>query len=106
DPDTPATAVRWGSRPEQHTVRATLGTLVDQHLESPTTIVIGAVAALDLAWFESRPLFGRRVVVTRAREQASGLVRALQQLGADVIEAPAIVVSDPADGGTALAAAV
>lgn len=106
DPDTPAAAVRWGSRPEQHTVRATLATLVDQPLESPTTIVIGAVAALDLAWFESRPLFGRRVVVTRAREQASGLVRQLQQLGAQVVEAPAIVVTDPDDGGAALADAV
>ncbi len=106
DPDTPAAAVRWGSRPEQHTVRATLATLADQHLEPPTTIVIGAVAALDLAWFETRPLFGRRVVVTRAREQASGLVRRLQQLGAEVIEAPAIVVTDPADGGAALADAV
>ena len=106
DPDTPAAAVRWGSRPQQHTVRATLGTLADQHLESPTTIVIGAVAALDLAWFESRPLFGRRVVVTRAREQASGFVRSLRQLGADVVEAPAIVVADPVDGGAALADAV
>ncbi len=106
DPDTPAAAVRWGSRPEQHTVRATLATLVEHPLESPTTIVIGAVAAIDLAWFESRPLFGTRVVVTRAREQASGLVRPLQQLGAQVIEAPAIVVADPADGGSALADAV
>ena len=56
---------------------------------------IGAVAAIDLAWFESRPLFGTRIVVTRAREQASGLVRSLQQLGAQVIEAPAIVAIRP-----------
>jgi uroporphyrinogen III methyltransferase/synthase len=106
DPDTPAAAVRWGTRPVQHTVRATLATLDDHALEPPSTIVIGAVAALDLDWFESRPLFGRRVVVTRAREQASALVARLQRLGAEVIEAPAIVVADPADGGTALAAAV
>ncbi|MGZ4706646.1 MAG: uroporphyrinogen-III C-methyltransferase [Acidimicrobiales bacterium] len=105
-PDTPAAAVRWGSRPEQHTVRATLATLTDHHLEAPTTIVIGAVAALDLRWFESRPLFGTHVVVTRAREQASGLVRRLQQLGAKVVEAPTIVVAEPIDAGAALADAV
>ena len=105
-PDTPAAAVRWGTRPEQHTVRATLATLVDHPLEAPTTIVIGAVASLDLSWFESRPLFGRRVVVTRAREQASSLATELQLLGADVVEVPGIVVTEPADGGAALAATV
>ena len=64
-PDTPVAAVTWGTRPEQRTVRATLATLADQPLAPPATIVIGEVAALDLAWFENRPLFGRRVVVTR-----------------------------------------
>ncbi|HEU5082604.1 MAG TPA: uroporphyrinogen-III C-methyltransferase [Acidimicrobiales bacterium] len=105
-PDTPAAAVIWGTRPEQRTVRATLGTLADQDLESPATIVIGAVASLDLAWFERRPLFGRTVVVTRARAQASGLVDRLRELGAATVEIPAIRIDDAADGGAALAAAV
>lgn len=101
-PDTPAAAVQWGTRPEQHTVRATLGTLSSQNLGTPSTIVIGAVADLDLAWFESRPLFGKTIVVTRARAQASELVDALSALGAAVIEAPAIRIADPGDGGAAL----
>lgn len=106
DPDTPAAAVIWGTRPEQRTVRATLATLPDQDLEPPATIVIGTVAGLDLSWFESRPLFGKTVVVTRARAQASSLLARLRELGADTVEIPAIRTDEPADGGAALAGAV
>ena len=98
---TPVAVVRWGSRPEQHTVRATLGTILDHELASPSVIVIGKVAAMNLDWFESRPLFGRTVVVTRAREQASGLIEQLRHYGADAIEVPVIEVVEPADGGGA-----
>jgi len=104
-PDTPVASVQWGTRPDQRTVRTTLAGLGDAPVESPTTIVIGAVAAIDLAWFERRPLFGKRVAVTRARRQASSLVRALRSLGAEVVEVPAIEVTDPADGGVGLRAA-
>lgn len=106
DPDTPAAAVIWGTRPEQRTVRATLATLADHDLEPPATIVIGAVAGLDLSWFETRPLFGRMVVVTRARAQASELVERLRELGADTVEIPAIHIDDPDDDGAALRAGV
>jgi uroporphyrinogen III methyltransferase/synthase len=105
-PDTPVAAVQWGTRPEQRTVRATLSTIADRALGTPSTIVIGDVAASDLAWFENRPLFGLRVVVTRAREQAGELVTRLQAQGAATVEVPAIEIRDPADGGAALAAAV
>ena len=105
-PDTPVAAVQWGTRPEQRTVRATLSTIADQALGTPSTIVIGEVAASDLAWYENRPLFGRRVVVTRAREQAGELVMRLQAQGAATIEVPAIQIRDPADGGAALVEAV
>jgi uroporphyrinogen III methyltransferase / synthase len=105
-PDTPVAAVQWGTRPEQRTVRATLGTVGDTPLGTPSTIVVGEVAACDLAWFESRPLFGRRIVVTRAREQASALVERLAALGAATVEVPAIRIAEPSDGGVALAAAV
>jgi uroporphyrinogen III methyltransferase/synthase len=102
DPATPAAAVRWGTRPEQQTVRATLATLADHPLEPPTTIVIGAVAGLDLAWFERRPLFGRRVLVTRPQGQAASLSAALRTAGAEPLEVPVVAIGDPADGGAAL----
>lgn len=94
---TPVTAVRWGTRPNQRTVRTDLGGLGEADVASPSVIVIGEVAALDLAWFESRPLFGRRVVVTRSREQASGLRRRLEALGAEVLEVPTIA-TEPVPG--------
>ena len=102
---TPAAAVRWGTRPEQSTVRATLGTLADGALASPSVIVVGEVAAQELSWFERRPLFGMRVVVTRTRAQASQLSVALREAGAEPVEVPVIEVTDPLDGGAALAAA-
>ena len=102
---TPVAAVRWGTRPGQRTVRATLGQLAAVDVEPPATIVIGAVAALDLRWFEARPLFGRRVVVTRSRAQASGLAGRLRELGAEVLELPTVEIVEAADGGRALSAA-
>ena len=101
-PDTPVLAVRWGTRPGQRSVRTTLARLPDAHLEPPVTIVIGQVAGLDLGWFECRPLFGRTVVVTRARHQAPELVRRLEAEGAGVLVVPTISIAGPADGGAAL----
>lgn len=92
DPATPAAAVRNGTRPDQTTVRATLATIADAGVRAPSAIVVGAVAALDLGWFECRPLFGRAVVVTRAREQASELRAELEALGAEVVELPSIAI--------------
>jgi uroporphyrinogen III methyltransferase/synthase len=89
---TPVAAVRWGTRPEQHTVRATLATIADAGVESPSAIIVGDVADLDFSWFETRPLFGKSVVVTRAREQSSGLRASLEALGADVLELPTIAI--------------
>ncbi|MFP5317236.1 MAG: uroporphyrinogen-III C-methyltransferase [Acidimicrobiia bacterium] len=103
--DTPVAAVRWGTRPAQQTVRTTLAALADVVLEPPVTFVIGAVAALDLRWFEDRPLLGRRIVVCRAPGQASALSDRLRALGAAPVEVPVIDIGDPADGGASLAAA-
>jgi uroporphyrinogen III methyltransferase/synthase len=91
-PDTPLAAVRWGTRPEQRTIRTTLAAAPTAGIESPSAIVVGPVAAMDLAWFETRPLFGRRVVITRAREQASALRHRLESLGAEVVELPSIEI--------------
>ena len=100
-PDTPAAAIRWGSTPRQRVVRGTAGTLAsaveDGRLRPPVTVVVGEVVRLRdaMAWFERRPLFGRRVLVTRTREQAGVLSAALAEAGAEVIECPAIRLVDP-----------
>ncbi|HZB71196.1 MAG TPA: uroporphyrinogen-III C-methyltransferase [Acidimicrobiales bacterium] len=103
DPATPVLAVRWGTRPDQRSVRTTLDALGATPVESPAVLVIGAVAGLDLRWFEDRPLLGQRVVVTRAREQAGPLVEGLRRLGAVPVEVPVVEVAEAADGGAALA---
>ncbi len=105
-PDTPAAAIRWGTRPEQHTVRSTLSAIAQEQLASPSVIVVGQVAAMDLSWFESRPLFGKKVIVTRPRHQSSVLADRLRDEGADALIVPTIEIVDPLDGGAALNAAV
>jgi uroporphyrinogen III methyltransferase/synthase len=93
DESTPVAAVRNGTRADQRTLRATLGTIASAGVESPSAIIVGDVAALDFSWFERRPLFGRTVVVTRAREQASELSARLTALGASVLELPSIQIT-------------
>jgi uroporphyrinogen III methyltransferase/synthase len=96
DPAEPAAAIERGTMPGQRTVEATLGTIAEaverEDVKAPALIVVGEVAKRrkQLAWLERRPLHGRRVVVTRARAQASGLARTLRELGAEVVELPAI----------------
>ena len=93
--DTPAAAIEWGTWGRQRTVVATVATLAhrvrEEGLGAPVVTVIGAVAALRerIAWFDRRPLFGRRVVVTRASAQAAALSDHLRLLGAEVLEMPA-----------------
>jgi uroporphyrinogen III methyltransferase/synthase len=96
DPAEPAAAVERGTMDGQRTVVATLGTLAEaverEGVGAPALIVIGQVVQRReaLAWLERRPLHGRRIIVTRARAQASGLVATLRSLGAEVVELPAI----------------
>ena len=93
--DTPAAAVRWGTYGRQQTVTATLSTLAEEiqraGLEAPVITVIGPVVSLreTIAWFDKRPLFGKRILVTRAQAQASTLSELLLGEGADVIDMPA-----------------
>jgi len=92
----PAAAIERGTWPGQRTVEARLGTIAAavarENVKAPALIVVGEVAKRreQLAWLERRPLHGRRVVVTRARAQASGLAATLRELGAEVVELPAI----------------
>jgi uroporphyrinogen III methyltransferase/synthase len=106
NPDTPVACVRWGTVPEQQTITGTLEDIADRVAEAglkpPAIIVVGDVVALrerGLDWYERRPLFGRRVVVTRARAQAGELSADLEELGAEVHEFPTVEISPPDDFG-------
>jgi uroporphyrinogen III methyltransferase/synthase len=100
--DTPAIAVRWGTRADQESLEGTLATLPDliaaRGLKPPATIIVGEVVGLrgKLNWFERLPLFGRRIVNTRPKGQADALTARLKALGADAIEMPTIEIR-PAD---------
>ena len=104
-PKTPVAAIRWGTRGDQLTIRTTLEDLGDAEILSPSTIVIGGVASLDLNWFGKRPLLGKRIVITRAKAQSSGLEKKLRDLGGHVISVPAIKIGPPGDNYQALAEA-
>jgi uroporphyrinogen III methyltransferase/synthase len=104
--ETPVVAVQWGTEPEQATVRTTLGRLPTVAIGPPVTIVIGEVAGLDLGWYETRPLSGKTIVVTRSAQAAPQLAVLLRDVGARALEVPTIALAPPSDGGDALAAGV
>jgi uroporphyrinogen III methyltransferase/synthase len=99
--ETPIAMIQWGSTGRQRSIAGTLATIADvaarEKIGPPTVAVIGDVVKLrsKLNWFERRPLFGQRVVVTRTREQASQLSRQLLDAGAEVLEIPTIRLQDP-----------
>jgi len=101
DPKTPVAVIRWGTTPEQRTVTGSLADIVAKvraaGIKPPAITVVGGVVGLKpvLDWFEKKPLFGRKIVVTRAREQASGFAERLARAGADVIEFPTIETVEP-----------
>lgn len=101
--DTPAAVVHRATTAEQKTVGAPLGGIAEAvrepGLSPPALLVVGEVARAGkrFAWFEALPMFGRRVVVTRSRAQASSLVGRLRELGADVLELPTIEIVPPED---------
>jgi len=102
-PETPAGLVEWATMPRQRVVRGTLSDIVEkaakEKIHPPALIIVGGVNLLadSLDWFERRPLYGKKVVVTRSRKQASRLSAGLRDLGADVVEMPAIDTVPPDD---------
>lgn len=106
DAATPATIIQWATLPNQAALDSTLGNLIKDHQASeigaPAIIIIGKATRYPARnnWFASRPLFGRRIVVTRAREQAGRLSQLLAAQGADVIELPFIQVETQFDPQT------
>jgi uroporphyrinogen III methyltransferase / synthase len=101
--ETPIALTRWATTGAQKTIVGTLSDIADiaerENFSSPAVAVIGNVVneRKKINWFEQRPLFGKRIVVTRTREQAGELSRALRDLGADVIELPTIRIEPPED---------
>lgn len=108
--DAPAAVIQWGARPQQRTVTAKLSDLADAvekaGLSSPALVVIGTVVSLreELRWFDDQPLFGKRVLVTRPREQAASFVKLLRERGAEPVRLPLIEVRPPEDGAPLAAA--
>ncbi len=100
--DTPIALVRWGTTPRQQTVTGSLSDIVEKvraaKLKAPAIIVVGGVVSLreQMQWFEQRPLLGKRIIVTRARQQASALVERLSALGAACLQYPTIRIQPPA----------
>ena len=103
DPATPIALTRWATTGSQKTITGSLADIADiaerADFGSPAVAVVGDVVREreKINWFEKRPLFGKRIVVTRTREQAGGLSRELSSLGADVVELPTIRIELPDD---------
>ena len=101
--DTPVAVIQWGTYAKQRTVVGTLSDIVDKCSEAgitaPAITIVGNVVKLreTVSWFEKKPLFGKRIIVTRAENQASALVESLENFGADVIEIPVIKFIAPND---------
>lgn len=101
--DTPAALIRYGTTPQQRTLTGTVATIGElaaaKGFTPPAMVIVGRVVGLrgQLDWFERRPLFGRRIVVTRSRAQARELVDKVLELGADVLEFPTIRIEPAVD---------
>lgn len=101
--DTPVALIEWGTHARQRTVAGTLATIAkdasDANIQAPAVTVVGEVARLRdrLRWFDARPLSGKRVLVTRTREQASELSRLLEEQGVEAIELPTIEIVETRD---------
>lgn len=102
-PQTPVALVRWGTTIDQETLVGTLENIVEKReaagLTNPSIIIVGEVVALrdKLQWFEKKPFFGKRILVTRARSQASELSEQIAELGGEPIEFPLVKMVPPHD---------
>lgn len=101
--DTPAALVRWGTTPQQVSVVSTLGeipeTAARKAIKAPAVLVVGSVASLHqrLGWFENKPLFGKRIVITRSRAQSTKMAQRISELGGEPILFPTISIEPPDD---------
>ncbi len=104
-PTTAVALIRWGTKPEQRTLIGDLSGIVElaenEDFQGPALIVVGEVVHMRkrLSWFEKKPLFGRRILVTRTRQQAPELIGLLEDLGGEAVAFPTIQIEDPDDWG-------
>jgi len=104
-PSTPCAVIAWGTRPMQRTVTGTLQSIADDvkraAIQPPAILIVGDVVTLrrQLNWFETKPLFGKRILVTRAADKAESLADQLEALGADVEQLPAIELAPVPSNG-------
>jgi len=102
-PTTPVAVVHWGARPEQRTVEGTLADIAERArtaaLSSPSIVIVGEVVGLRrvMAWYDTKPLFGQRILVARPGHQAEPTVRAIRQRGARAVVRPALSIEPPPD---------
>lgn len=102
-PDTPAAIVRWGTTPAQRSLKSTLATIPEeakqQRIKPPAVLVVGSVADLrdKLSWFETKALFGKRILITRTREQSRGLADKVLELGGEPVLFPTICIQPPSN---------
>jgi uroporphyrinogen III methyltransferase/synthase len=105
-PETPIALIQWGTYPHQEVVSGTLATIVEQvhsgHLSSPAITIVGEVVRMRevLKWFETRPLFGKRILITRPRYQAEEFQAKLTAFGAEVLPFPTIEIREPDSWGS------
>src|SRR5690606_29987099 len=98
-PSTPVALIRWGTRAEQRTLLGTLADIADrvreQNMLPPAVIIVGDVVRLreKLLWAERRPLFGRRVLVTRSRAQSSEMIARIERLGGEAVGFPVLRIA-------------
>lgn len=101
--NTPVAVVRWGTKPEQQVLTGTLADIEqrvrDSDFRPPAIIIVGDVVNLraQLRWFDNRPLSGKRIIVTRARAQASELIDLLEDYGAECLQCPTIAIREMED---------
>ena len=108
NPETPAALIRCGTKSTQEVFVTTLAEIPTKKILPPAIFIVGEVVSLreQLKWFETKILFGKKILVTRARVQASKLSSALKNLGAEVVECPTIKISEPSDNFRQLDAAI
>ncbi len=105
DPSTPASLIRWGTTPGQVSLLSTLKDIPAEAekmgIKAPAILLVGSVSILrnSLAWWEKKPLFGKKILITRSKSQSKGVAERISELAGEAVEFPAIEITEPDDTG-------